>query len=414
VNLGPGGSREQKNRLQSYLLSLAACFVIVAALILTFSPAVRLHSFDVEFRWSHWLGVLVWLAGFFALHRQVIRHLPASDPYLLPTAALLSGWGLILIWRLDEDFGLRQTMWLGICLALLWILVRVKRIFSRLRRYKYLWLVMGLALTGLTFFLGTYPGGVGPHLWLGAAGIYLQPSEPLKLLLVVYLAAYLADQLPIGFNLLQMLTPTLVMILAALGILVAQRDMGTATIFILLYAALVFIASGQRRILAISAAILGVAGAAGYQLLNVIQVRINSWVNPWADPTGTSYQVIQSLISTGAGGVFGTGLGLGSPGVVPVAHSDFIFSALSEEFGLLGTGALFILIALLTIRGLNAALRARSIFQRYLAAGLTIFLVMQSLVIIGGNLGVLPLTGVTLPFVSYGGSSLLTSFHHRF
>jgi cell division protein FtsW (lipid II flippase) len=389
---------------------LAAAFLFLYSLILTLSPAVREHSWAVEYRWQHWIGFIVWLVLFAFAHRQVTLLIPDRDPYLLPLAAMLSGWGNLMIWRLDVMFGLRQTVWLTICVLVLLAGLRMSRPLYYLQRYKYLWLIGGLLLTGLTFIFGTYPDGQGPHLWLGCCGMYLQPSEPLKLLLIVYLSAYLADSLPLSFNFMQLVAPTLVLTGTALAILVAQRDLGTASLFLMLYFIVIYLASGKRRVLAIAAGITVTAAITGYILFDVIRLRIEAWLNPWLDPTGRSYQIVQSILAVASGGLFGSGPGIGNPGVVPVAHSDFIFSSIAEETGLIGSAALMIIVALLVCRGLLVALRASSHYQRYLAAGISIYLTLQSLLIVGGNLRVLPLTGVTMPFVSYGGSSLLTSY----
>jgi cell division protein FtsW (lipid II flippase) len=268
----------------------------------------------------------------------------------------------------------------------------------------------GLILTSLTLIFGTNPAGDGPRLWLGCCGVYLQPSEPLKLLLVGYLAAYLADHLPARDRLIPLLFPTIFVTGLALMLLFVQRDLGTASIFILLYAAIVYIAVNRKRILFTSIVILFISGLAGYLLIGLIRLRIEAWLNPWLDPSGRSYQIVQSLLAIANGGLFGRGPGLGSPTLVPIAHSDFIFTALAEETGLIGVIGLLVVLALLISRGLRAALLATDRFRRYLASGIIAYFSIQSLLIIGGNLRVLPLTGVTLPFVSYGGSSLLTSF----
>lgn len=399
-----------KDKIQARLLILAALMIGLYALILTISPAVRVHSWDADLRWLHWIGFAVWLVGFSFIHRLAVARLPERDPYLIPIVALLSGLGMMTIWRLDPDFGLRQTLWLGVSLVALGILMAKPKALVILRRYKYLWLTGGLLLTAITLIFGTYPGGSGPHLWLGCCGIYFQPSEFLKLLLVVYLAAYLADRTLIKSSLLSLLLPTLVLAGAALTVLVAQRDLGTAVLLIALYAMVTYLSSGHSRLLVISAALILLAAVLGYQLFDVIQVRIISWLNPWTDPSGRSYQIIQSLLAVASGGLFGTGPGLGSPGVVPVAISDFIFAAISEELGLTGSIAILMLWGLFAVRGLVISLHASNSYQRYLAAGVTIYFLYQTVLIISGNIRLLPLTGVTLPFMSYGGSSLLASF----
>ena len=399
-----------QDQIQSRLMRLAALFLGLYALILTFSPAVRHHSWDVAYRWQHWVGVIIWLTGFELVHRQSLKHLPVRDPYLLPIVALLSGWGLLTIYRLNLTFGLRQSTWLALSLTVLWWGLQKPEILQLLRRYKYIALISALTLTALTFIFGTYPSGEGPELWLGFWGVYIQPSEPLKLLLIVYLSAYLADRLPFSLNLVQLLLPTLVLSGAALIMLLTQRDLGTSSLVIALYFLIIYLASGKRRILLLAFALILIAGILGYQLFEVIQIRVQGWVNPWLDASGRSYQIIQSLLAIAAGGLLGRGPGIGNPGIVPVAISDFIFSAIAEESGLAGTLGFLILLGLIATRGSLTALRSQNSYYRLLSAGLTFYLTIQSIFIIGGNLRALPLTGVTLPFVSYGGSSMLTSY----
>lgn len=397
------------DRLEKRLFQLAGLFLLLYSAILTLAPAVRLHSLEVSYRWKHWLGFVVWLAAWYLVHRVSIKYLQNRDPFILPITSLMTGWGLLSIWRLDEYFGTRQTIWLLVSLLVVFFGFRSHHLLSSLRRYKYIWLTTGLLLMALTFIIGLYPSGEGPRLWLGCCGIYLQPSEPLKLLLIIYLAGYLSERVPLQFTLLPLIIPSLVLTGAALVILLAQRDLGTASIFLLLYSAMIFLASGHRRIILVSLFALTLAGFAGYQLFNVIQIRVDAWLNPWLDAAGGSYQIIQSLQALAAGGVFGSGPGLGSPGLVPVAHSDFIFSAIAEETGLFGAFGVLLILALLTSRAFIIATKSPDLFTRFLAAGLSVSIAMQSVLIIGGNIRLLPLTGVTLPFFSYGGSSLLTS-----
>lgn len=391
---------------------LAALFLFLNCIVLTFAPAVRLHQWTGTVRWEQWVGWGVWLVGFSVLYHSVNRFLPDRDPYLVPMVGLLSGWGLITIFRLNPALGFRQTIWLVVCIVGFLIGIRFQKLLPVLRRYKYVWLTSILALTLLTLFLGTYPGGTGtgPGLWLDMFGIYLQPSEFLKLALIIYLAAYLADSLPAHFGIIQLLAPTLVVAGAAVVILIAQRDLGTASIFVILYTLIVYIASGRRRVLLISFFVIIIGLVSGYLIFDVIRLRIEAWINPWLDPSGRSYQIVQSLMTIGNGGVLGRGLGLGSPGVVPVAQSDFIFSAIAEEAGLIGAIGLAVILAIITVRGIEIALHAPNQYQRFLAIGISSTFIVQAGLIIGGNIRLFPLTGVTLPFVSYGGSSLVTSF----
>ncbi len=389
---------------------LAAVFVFLYAVILSLSPAVRYHTWNVSYKWMHWLGVLVWVGGFSLIHQQVQKRLPESDPYILPCAALLTGWGLLTVWRLTSAYGARQTAWLAVSLFIFWLGLKFPVFLTWLRRYKYLSLTGILLLTTLTFFFGTYPGGTGPDLWLGCCGVYFQPSEALKLLLIIYLAAYLADRMPTTFGLLHLIAPSLTLVGAAIFLLIAQRDLGTASLLIAIYTLILYLASGKRRVLLVSLLIILAAAIVGYRLFDVIQLRVDAWLNPWLDPGGRSYQIVQSIMAYAAGGLLGSGPGLGSPGVVPVAHSDFVFTAIGEETGLIGSTGMILVLAIFTLRSFTTALRASNIYHRLLAVGISVYLAIQSILIIGGTMRLLPLTGVTLPFVSYGGTSLLFAF----
>ncbi len=372
-------------------------------------------------RWDHWSGAAVWIAVFSIAHRQTTRWLPGRDPFLLPTAALLSGWGLLTVWSLQPEFGLRQTFWLAVCGGIMIAALRLPSDLGFLRRYKTVWLSGSLLLVALTLWLGVNPLGYGPRMWLGCCGIYLQPSEPLKLLLIAYLAAEMADRrmlLSLGTPargekpveaLLPLVATTLLMIGLAIALLAIQRDLGTASVFLFCYAAIIYVASQRRRALIYAGLGFLAAALIGNLVYDVASVRIQAWLDPWQDPSGGAFQIVQSLMAVASGGVVGRGPGLGSPHLVPVAHSDLVFAAVAEQSGLIGVLGMLGLIGLICGRGLLTAIRSPDSYRRYLAAGLVTYLVGQSLLIITGTLRVLPLTGITLPFVSYGGSSLLVS-----
>jgi cell division protein FtsW (lipid II flippase) len=396
--------------IQGNLLKIAVGYLILQTLIITLSPAVRARTWDVDYRWSQWVALVLWCVVAYRVHQAIVSQLPDADPYLFPIAALLSGWGLLTVWRLDSGFGARQAIWLGVSALVFMAGLHLPVGLGFLRKYKYLLLTAGLILTAFTLVFGTNPIGYGPRLWLGCCGVYFQPSEPLKLLLVAYLAAYLAERIPIQTRTLSLIYPTLLLSGIAILLLLFQRDLGTASIFIALYTIIIYLATGRRRTIVFSILLLVLVAVTGYYIIDIIQARIDSWLNPWDDPSGGSYQIIQSLLAIANGGIEGRGPGLGSPALVPVAISDFIYAAVAEETGLIGTVGLIALIGLLIARGLRTALRAPDLFRRLLAAGITAYLGIQTLLIVGGNLRLLPLTGVTLPFLSYGGSSLLTSF----
>ena len=395
--------------IQARLLQITALFLFLQTLIITLAPAVRARTWAVDYHFSQWIALALWGIFVARAHYDITRKLPDADPYLFPAAALISGWGLLTIWRLDPSFGARQALWFGVSLIVLILGTRLATI-DFLRRYKYILLTCGVLLVALTLIFGTNPNGSGPRLWLGYDDLYLQPSEPLKLLLVVFLAAYLADKLPSRLRIIHILYPTIILSGIVILLLIIQRDLGTASIFTALYTIIIYLATGRKRILFITIFLLAFVSIVGYEFVSIIHARMDSWLNPWDDPTGSSYQIIQSLIAIANGGIFGRGPGLGSPGFIPVAISDFIYAAIAEETGLLGTLGLLAIISLIIARGFRLALRAPDLFRRILAAGITIYFGVQTILIVGGNLRLLPLTGVTLPFVSYGGSSLLTSF----
>lgn len=398
------------NQIQNWLMLVAGLVIFSYGLILTLAPAVRYHAGSERYQFQHWIGVAVWGVAFSLLHVQTARKLPERDPYILPVVALLSGFGLMTIWRLFPNLGIRQSAWIGVSAILILLGLQYPVYLQTLRRYKYIWLILGLILTGLTIFLGTNPLGAGSTRWLRMFGIHFQPSEPLKLLLITYLAGFFTDRLSAYNKKFEALLPTMIIITIALLLLVFQRDLGTATIFLLIYLAMLFTSQGDKKVLWITPILLIPVVIAGYFFIDVVRVRVDTWLSPLGDPTGASYQIIQSMVAIAEGNLIGAGPGLGSPGLIPVSVSDFIFAAIAEELGFLGATAIILLIMIFLSRGIKIAISTDNSFHRYLTLGLTFYFGIQSILIIGGNIGMLPLTGVTLPFVSYGGSSLLVSF----
>lgn len=400
----------KRDQVQNRLITLASLVIITHAVILTLAPAVRYHAGVERYRYAHWLGVIVWVVAFAFLHQQSKHKLPNRDPFILPVVALLSGIGLLTIWRLYPNLGLRQTIWLALSTMVLFLGFQSPSYLNYLRRYKYIWLVLGLILTALTIFLGTNPNGSGPTLWLRFFGVHIQPSEPLKLILIAFLAGFFTDRLSVVHRKIEDLIPPLFVTGTALLLLIFQRDLGTASIFLLVYLAILFTAKGDKLILWITPLLTILIGVVGYLFIDIVRLRIDTWLNPFGDPSGASYQIIQSIIAIAEGGIIGAGPGLGSPSLIPVSVSDFIFSAIAEEFGFFGMSTTILLFAILLYRGIKIAISSSNSFHRYLSLGLVFYFGIQSILIIGGNIGLLPLTGVTLPFVSYGGSSFVVSF----
>lgn len=404
-------------KIEPLLLGLAGVFLFTNFLALSIlRPAALIN---------HWFPFAVWVVCALRGKRLLDRRLPGHDPLIFPLAMFLSGWGLVLIDRLAPPFAGRQAVWLAVSAATMLLTASAPQSLRWLRNYRYILLIGGLALLATTIVLGTNPSGQAgaPELWLGFWPIFFQPSEALKIILVAFLASYLAEQYPamrakgLTGDAPQLVLsprivgPVLLMWGLSVIILIWQRDLGTAVLFFVVFLVLLYVASGYRLILIGGLLLILIAGAIAYHEFSVVQLRVDIWLNPWPEANDRAFQIVQSLLAFAAGGVFGQGVGQGSPNYIPVVHSDFVFAAVAEEWGLLGIIVVIVCIAALFARGLRAGVEQHGRpFRALLAVGLSTLIATQSLLIMGGVLKVVPLTGVTLPFMSYGGSSLLASF----
>lgn len=342
-----------------------------------------------------------------------------GDLYLFPLASMLSVIGLIMVLRLSPGFAVRQFIWLFAGLTVFLATVKGLRDYRFLEDYKYIYIFGGLLLLLITIIFGTTIGGA--RSWLSLGPLRFQPSELVKIILVIFLASYLEEKKQIltegtknvaGVPVpsLQYIGPLLVMWGFSLVLLIFQKDLGAALIFFGTFLAMMFIATGRSSYVFTGIVLFSIGAVLCYYLFSHVQVRVSIWLDPWKVIDGRGYQIVQSLFAIGSGGLYGTGLGLGQPKLIPAVHTDFVFSAWAEETGLLGAAALIIIYCFIIYRGFIIAMKAGSGFGTLLASGLTSLLAIQTLVIIGGVIKLLPLTGVTLPFVSYGGSSLLSSY----
>ena len=413
TTLSPGGVTARQDNLQWWLLALAGAFVFAGFAAIALSrPADP----------SLWASFAIWavcaLVGVLLLN----RYLPDCDLLLYPLAIFLSGWGLVAIERLAPSFADRQSLWLIVSTIALLSASIFPHPLRWLLRFRYLLFALALGFLLATIAFGLNPSGFefAPRLWLSLGALYFQPSEAMKIVLVAFLASYLgegsatlrasASETGLGIS-PRLLGPLLLMWLLSMTILVWQRDLGTAMLFFIVYLLLLYTTSGDLRIIIGGALLIFIAGLVAYQLFDVVQLRVDIWLNPWPEADSRAYQIVQSLMAFAAGGVFGTGVGLGSPGYIPVVHSDFVFAAVAEEWGLLGVIGVIGCFGALASRGLSIALRRQGrAFYKLLAIGLTMMLIVQALMIMAGVLKLLPLTGVTLPFMSYGGSSLFVCF----
>jgi cell division protein FtsW (lipid II flippase) len=353
-----------------------------------------------------------------------------TDQILLPAVGLLGGIGLLLMERLPQDLagslgGLARTqlVWLLIGFGIIAVLAVAVRNDVWLRRYKYTWAALGVALLLLTFIFGRDVNGARLSLTVGP--VSGQPSELLKVILVVFLAGYLSENRPLlveestRIGPLQVpplpyLAPMIAMWAIALGIVIVQRDLGAALLFFAVFLLLLYVSTARLSYVFLGLAAFVVGAGMLYFLFGHVRTRIDIWIDPFADPSGAGYQVVQALHAFARGGLIGTGLGGGLPAIagrppIPALHTDFPFAALGEELGLVGILAILGLYLVLVERGLRIAAAAHDEYRAILAAGLSLVIGVQAFIIAAGNLKLIPLTGITLPFISYGGSSLLAN-----
>jgi len=405
---------EENGRNERLLLLIAAVFV--------WANAIAFSLLETgEIAWQHLWAPAVWLVTVSAAYLLLNRYKPGHDPFLLPILALFTGWGVALLDRLAANFLGRQVVWLVLGTAVILIIAIFPRHLRPLRRYRYTLLIIGLLLLAATLILGVNPSGYGAALWLPVpllGRVFFQPSELLKLLLVIFLASYFDEREAAiqhsqrqnrFWGTLQYLGPLLLMWGLSMILLVWQRDLGAATLFFVLFLALLYLATGIKRYVGIGLVLLLAAGVFAYFAFDVVALRVDAWWNPWPEAADRAFQIVQSLYALAAGGILGQGLGQGFPQYIPVVHSDFAFAAIAEEWGLIGSLTAVVCFMILAQRGMRIALMQIRPFRRYLAAGITILFAAQSILIMGGVTRLLPLTGVTLPFVSYGGSSMLVS-----
>lgn len=360
------------------------------------------------------------LLGCFAAAHLAARFLArGADPALLPLAFLLSGFGLAIITRLDSALATSQLMWvIGGIVALVITLAAVPSL-ERLGRYKYTIALAGIVLLVLPAIIGVEVNGA--KLWLRFAGLSFQPAEVAKVLIVLFLAAYLAEKrevlsvgtrrtLGVWLPPAKHLGPLLMMWAVSLLVLITEKDLGSSLLFFGVFLVILYAATGRPGYVAVGLGLFAIGAAGAYATFGHVAQRVSIWLDPFADAAGRGYQLVQSLFALGAGRVIGLGLGNGLPDRIPFVETDFIFSAIAEELGLLGGAALIIGYLVFCLRGLATAANARSDVAALTATGLVATFGLQTFVIIGGVTRLIPLTGITLPFVSYGGSSILSNF----
>ena len=358
-------------------------------------------------------------AVFLTIVIQVVVVKRRLDVYILPLILMLVSIGLVEIARLKPALLLRQMQWLCIAMLVMFVVIRLWPRIRRLLAYPYLLGLGCVLLLGLPLLFGTEIGG--SKNWLVLGPVSLQPSEFGKIILLFFLASYLADHrrvltLPAHKFLflrlppLRFIAPLICIWGMAVLMFVVEKDLGSALLFFGMAVLMTYMATGSKSYVFLALAFMGVAAAASYAMFGHVRVRFDIWLDPWQDPNGMAYQVVQSLFAIGTGGIWGTGFGYGHPGFIPEVHTDFIFSAIVEEMGLTAGIMLLACYVLLFWRGIRASLRQKNASEALLMAGCATLIILQMFIIIAGVTKFLPLTGITLPFVSYGGSSMVSSF----
>lgn len=410
----PGGQRIR--RTERRLLSLALLVVVGAYVLLGLASRATIGPGTVGYATA-----LVALAA--VAHLATRRFAPFAEPVLLPATFLLNGLGLVFIRRIDlangTDLAVAQTIWTVVGIGLYCLVLMALPDHRWLTRYRY---TAGLAtLVLLLLPLAPVIGREinGARLWVDLGIVTFQPGELAKLTLVVFLAGYLDEKralLSVATNRVwrflvppaRHLAPVLAAALGGIAILVAQTDLGSSLLFFGVFVTMLYVATGRAAYPALGGAAFAVGGALAYLAFGHVAERFAVWLDPWQDIRGSGYQIAQSLFALGTGGLTGAGIGLGHP-TVPEAATDLIFAVIGEELGLLGTTAVLLAYLLIVAKGLKTAMIAADDVGTLITTGLSTILALQVFVIVGGVTRLIPLTGITLPWVSYGGSSLISN-----
>ena len=380
--------------------------------------------------WDLLSYTFVFLTLFVCAHLAIRRFAPYADPLLLPVVALLNGLGLVLIHRLDLVPGMpadgpgaeQQMLWTLVGVAGFTATVVFLTDHRMLARYDYICGVAGLVLLAIPALLPTSLSETnGAKIWIRLPGFSIQPAEFSKILLLIFFAGVLVAKrnlfTSVGTHFLGMdlprprdLAPLLAAWIMSVAVMVFEKDLGTSLLLYASFLVMVYVATERISWVVIGLTLFGAGSVVAYHLFGHVRGRVQTWLDPFADPEGAGYQMVQSKFSFATGGVFGTGLGNGQPGTVPAASTDFITAAVGEELGLVGLAGVLMLYAIVIIRGLRTAIAVRDSFGKLLAAGLSSTLAIQLFIVVGGVTGLIPLTGLTTPWMSYGGSSLVATY----
>lgn len=358
-------------------------------------------------------------AGFMVVNVVLSKAGHAGDPLFLPLTAILAGLGLITILRLKPEVFMLQVMWIGVGLSAFLVSVFLTKRLEQIAYFKYICGLIGVSLLLTAIVLGVDIGG--HKSWVIIGPIRFQPSEFAKIFIVLFLAAYLSERRELltlatkhyGPFILphpRFIAPLITVWGIAMVMFILQRDMGAALLYFGIAIIMTYMVSGRLSYMIMGIILFLIGSVICYKLYSHIQTRVDIWLNPWADPAGRAYQIVQSLFALGSGGIMGSGLTYGFPTMIPEVHTDFIFAAIGEEMGLMGAGAVILIYIIMVYRAFRTSLLSIMPFSMMVAGGLAVSMALQIFLIIGGVTKFFPLTGITLPFISYGGSSIVSNF----
>ena len=347
------------------------------------------------------LIAMIYIASF------VLLRISSGDNYIFLIVTMLISIGIIMIYRIDPELGIKQIIWTGVGILLFFITYFIVKNIDGWRNWILLYGGASIGLFLLTLLFGNrIKGSLN---WIVLGRFSFQPTEIIKILLIFLLASYYANHE--RYKRVQYSNYYLVGVLYLfIGFLFIQRDLGTVLLFYSIFSAIQFIYEEDRKLILYNALFFLISGIIGYFTFSHVRVRFETWLNPWIYIDNKGYQITQSLFAIATGGFFGTGIGLGYPDFIPEVHTDFIFSAICEEMGIFTGIGLIMLFLILVYRGFKIALNQEDKFFKIVALGISVLFGIQSFIIFGGVLKMIPLTGITIPFVSYGGSSMLASF----
>ena len=404
----------KRRNIELLLLGISSPIVIIlfSCLVLTQGGTLSFNTLGVP------IGILI---AFLGAHFAIRKLAPSADPALLPIAFALCGVGMAFVTRLSPEAATRQLIWLFAGIAVMVLFLALVRNLDKLAEYKYTFMIIGilLLLSPMLPIIGNEVNG--SRLWLKLGPFSFQPGEIAKICIVLFLAGYLSQNRemlsvftwklgPFRLPSLGTLLPLLCMWALAFIVVVLEKDLGSALVLFLVFLMMLYVSTGKKFYVIIGFLMALIGAFLLYKMFGHVQTRVSIWLDPFKDAQNTGYQIVQSLYSLADGGMFGVGIGKGMCDYIPYVESDFIFSAIAEETGLLGASAVLLLYLCFAVRGICVAARSKSDISSFISVGALSIIILQAFIIVGGVTRLIPMTGITLPFISQGGSSLICGF----